>query len=86
MINVVKKALISRPFYIELTYSATISARSGSGQAPTVGCKDVVRAPWFLDGLMLVTLEAATQVTLPIWCYFLAVNTIFSPSTSRLSP
>ena len=35
------KKSLSRPFYIELTYSATISACSGSGQASTVGCKGV---------------------------------------------
>ena len=40
------------------------------------------------DQLMMVklALEAAAQVTLPTWCYFLALNTMFSPSTSRLSP
>ena len=79
---------------LELTYSATVSACCGSGQASAVGCKGVVRVPWFLffldstipGGFMMVKLEATAQVTLPTWCYILALNRMFSPSTSRLSP
>ena len=59
------RAVKSRSFYIEVTYSVTISACSGSDQASAVGCKGVVKAPWLLflldstipGGLMMVKLE-----------------------------
>ena len=81
-------------FYIEVTYSATISACSGSDQAPAVGCKGVVKAPWFLflldstipGGLMMVKLEASAQVTFLAWCYLLGLNMAFSSSPSGISP
>jgi hypothetical protein len=78
----------------KMTYSATISARSGSDQATAVSCKGQLRASWVLfyttalstGGLKMVKLEVATQLTLQVWCCLLAMNTMFSPSSSGLSP
>jgi hypothetical protein len=77
-----------------MTYSATISACSGSDQATAVSCKGELRASWVLfyttalstGGLKMVKLEVATQLTLQVWCCLLAMNTMFSPSSSGLSP
>ena len=81
-------------FYMKVTYSATIPACSGSDQASAVGCKGVVKAPWFLflldstipGGLIMFKLKAAAQATLSVWCYLLALNTMFSHSARGLSP
>ena len=85
LIKAVKKS-ISRLILYRSDF-ATISACSGSDQASAVGCKDVVKVPWFLFLYSRwVKLKAAAQVTLLAWCYLLTLNTMFSPSASRLSP
>ena len=45
LIKAVKKKAFPDSFCIEVTYSATISACSGSDQASAVGCKGVVKMP-----------------------------------------
>ena len=78
-----------RLIHTNLTYPATISARSGSDQATAVGCKRVLRASQVLflhdstlkGGLKMVKLELAAQLTLPDQCCLLELNTMFSPSS-----